>query len=124
MAIKQNCQDCYYGGHYIPNKHLACCRCEKVTEPTIIEFDPLFNRKERYVKRQNWDDECECDNFIPSLSESNGDFELETVCSFNANFNCPFCGENLDVYELGVEETRFIACYECGKEIAVKGKEI
>lgn len=122
--IKPNCYNCYYGGSYAPNSHLASCNCENVTEPTVIELDPLFDRERQYVKRKNWEDECDCEHFMPHLSEANGDFELETVCYFNANFDCPFCGENLDVYGLEVEETRFITCDECGKKIAVKGKEI
>lgn len=124
MTIKPNCQDCYYGGSFKPNECLASCSATYPNEQTITKYDELFKRNRQFVKRKNWDDECECDNFIPSLSEANGDFELETVCSFNANFDCPFCGENLDVYGLEVEETRFITCDECGKKIAVKGKEI
>lgn len=124
MAIKPNCQECYYGGSFKPNESLASCSTPYPKEPTITKYDELFKRNRQFVKRRNWDDECECGNFIPILSESNGDFELETVCTFSASFDCPFCGENIDVYGLEVEETRFIKCYECAKEIAVKGKEI
>lgn len=124
MKIKPNCRKCYYGAHYIQNKNLACCRCENVTEPTIIKFDPFFDREERYVKRVNWEDECDCEHFIPHLSESDGDYELEAVCTFQTSFACPFCGEEIDVYDLSIEETQIITCYECGKQIAVDGKGI
>lgn len=124
MAIKPNCQKCYYGGSFKPNESLASCIAPYPKEPTITKYDELFKRERRFVKRRNWDDECECGNFIPYLSEADGDFELEAVCTFNTSFDCPFCGETIDVYGLEVEETELVTCDECGKQIAVHGKEI
>lgn len=124
MKIKPNCQNCYYGGSYRPNESLASCEAPYPKEPTVIKFDELFKKERQYVKRKKWDDECDCKNFIPHLSESNGDYELEAVCTFNTSFDCPFCGENIDVYDIGIEETQIIKCDECGKEIAVDGKAI
>lgn len=124
MKIKPNCQKCYYGGSFKPNEHLASCNAPYPKEPSITKYDELFRRERVFVKRINWDDERECGNFIPRLSESDGDFELEAVCTFNASFDCPFCGETIDVYGLGVEETEIVTCDECGKKIAVQGKSI
>lgn len=124
MKIKPNCKKCYYGGSYIPNEQLASCKCTDVTEPTVIKFDDLFKKERQYVKRKNWDDESYCEYFIPHLSESDDDFELEAVCTFTTSFDCPFCGENIDVYDIGIEETRLVNCEECGKRLAVKGKSI
>ena len=124
MAIVPNCQKCYYGGSFRQNESLASCCAPYPKEPTITKYDELFQRERQFVKRRNWDDECECGNFIPDLSESDGDFELEAVCTFNASFDCPFCGESIVVYGLGVEETEIITCDECGKQIAVHGKSI
>jgi hypothetical protein len=124
MAIKPNCQKCYYGGGYKPNEHLACCNAPYPKEPTVIKFDELYKRERQFVKRKKWDDECDCGNFIPSLSEADGDFELEAVCTFNASFDCPFCGERIDVFDLGIEETELVKCDWCGKQIAVHGKSI
>jgi DNA-directed RNA polymerase subunit RPC12/RpoP len=89
-----------------------------------MEFDTLFNKERQYVLRDNWEDECECENFIPKLSESNGDYELEAIYTFCTSFECPFCGSTVYVMDLGIEETAIITCDECGKHIAVKGKEI
>lgn len=124
MKIKPNCQKCYYGGSYKINEKLASCKATYPEEETVIKFDELYGRERQFVKRENWDDECECSNFIPRLSEIDGDFELETVYSFKASFDCPFCGNNIDVYDIGIEETIVIECDGCGKEIAVCGKEI
>lgn len=124
MRIKPNCQKCYYGGSYKPNEYLASCNAPYPKEPTVIKFDELFKRERMFVKRRKWDEECECGNFIPKLSETDGDFELEAVCTFDTSFDCPFCGEIIDVYGLGVEETEIVTCSECGKQIAVHGKSI
>lgn len=122
--IKPNCKKCYYGGSFKPNRSLASCSAPYPKEASIIEYDEPFQRERTFVKRRNWDDECGCGNFIPKLSETDGDFELEPVCTFNTSFDCPFCGNNIDVYGIGIEETMLVGCDECGREIAVKGKSI
>ena len=124
MPIIPNCRKCYYGGGFKPNKHLASCNAPYPKEPTITIFDELYNRERQFVKRNNWDDECNCKNFIPQLSEIDGDFELEVVYTFKTTFDCPFCGEIIDVYDIGIEETQIISCNECAKKIAVQGKSI
>lgn len=122
MGIKPNCQKCYYGGGYKPNEYLASCDAPYPKEPSVIKFDELFKRERVFVRRRKWDEECECGNFIPKLSEYDGDIELEAVCSFDTSFDCPFCGESIDVYGIGFEETRLVTCDECGHLIAVQGK--
>ena len=77
MNIKPNCKKCYYGGLWKPSESLASCSAPIPKEPTVTKFDEWLNRERRFVKRRNWDDECECRNFIPSLSEIDGDYELE-----------------------------------------------
>ena len=124
MNIKPNCQKCYYGGGYKPNECLASCSAPYPKEPTVIKFDELFKRERQFVRRRKWDEECDCGNFIPSLSEIDGDFELEAVYTFNTSFNCPFCDEIIDVYDIGIEETQLITCDECARQIAVQGKQI
>lgn len=119
-----NCEKCYYTGSFIPQRGLASCNNARITEPTIVEFDRLLNKECRYVKRAKWDEECGCEQFVPLLSESDGDFELEEVCSFDASFGCPFCGDDIDVYDIGIDETKLISCHNCGRKIAVVGKEI
>ena len=120
--MKANCQKCLYGGLWNLSQGLASCSAPMPQEPTVTKYDELFKKERRFVRRRNWDDECECKNFIPHLSEIDGDFELEAVTTFNASFDCPFCGENVDAYGLGIEETAIVTCNECGREIAVKGK--
>lgn len=122
MEIKPNCRRCYYGGLFDHNRQLASCDCKTVTEPTIIAFDTLFMKERQYVSRKKWEDECDCDHFIPHLSETVGDYELEPVCSYNTEFDCPFCGETVYVYDIGVEVTEIVTCDECGKQISVEGK--
>lgn len=122
MKIKPNCRRCFYSGVYDPNEQLASCKCENVTEPTIIKHDPLFNKERQYVSRKNWKDECDCEHFIPHLSEAEGDYELEQACTFNTSFDCPFCGNTVYVWDIGFEETELITCDECKKQIAVNGK--
>ena len=124
MAIKPNCRRCFYGGSFSPKAKLASCECENVTEPTIIKHDPLFDKDRRYVSRGSWSEECNCGQFIPHLSESEGDYELEAVYTFNTEFDCPFCGSAVYVWNIGIEETKLITCDECGKQIAVEGKGI
>lgn len=124
MKIKPNCAKCYYGGAYKPNEQLASCKCENVSEPTIIKFDELFQRERQFVKRKDFYEECDCEHFIPHLSEADDDFELEAICTFTTSFDCPFCGDNVDVYDIGIEETQIITCDGCGKKIAVQGKGI
>jgi hypothetical protein len=109
---------------YNHNKQLASCRCESVTEPTIIDFDPLFKQERQYVSRKRWEDECDCEHFIPHLSEGEGDYELEAVSTFNTSFECPFCGNTVYVWDIGMEETELITCDECERVIAVDGKSI
>ena len=124
MEIKPNCRRCFYGGSFSQKAQLASCKCANVTEPTIIKHDPLFGKDMQYVSRKNWSDECDCEHFIPHLSEAEGDYELEAVCTFNTSFDCPFCGNAVYVWNIGIEETAFITCDECGKQIAVDGKGI
>ena len=124
MKIKPNCRRCFYGGLYDPNKQLAACECKDVTEPTIIDYDPLFKKERQYVSRKKWEEECDCEHFIPYLSEAEGDYELEATCTFNTSFDCPFCGNTVYVWDIGIEETAFITCDECEKQIAVQGKGI
>ena len=47
--IKPNCQKCYYTACFIPKSGLASCKCERITEPVIIELDKLMNKERRYV---------------------------------------------------------------------------
>ena len=122
--MKPNCQRCFYSGVYDPNAHLASCACENVTEQTVIKFDPLFKKERQYVSRKNWKDECKCEHFIPHLSESQGDYELEQVLTYNAVFDCPFCGNTVYVFDIGIETTEVITCDECEKQIAVNGKSL
>ena len=124
MAMKPNCRRCFYGGLYDHNRQLASCDCGNVTEQAITDFDPLFKKERKYVSRKKWEEECECEHFIPHLSESEGDYELEAVSTFNTSFDCPFCGEKLYVFDIGIEGTEIITCDECGKQIAVEGKSI
>ena len=124
MKIKPNCRRCFYGGSYIHKEQLASCECESVTEPTIIKTDTLFNKTRQYVTRESWEDECQCEHFIPHLSEAEGDYELEACCTFNTSFDCPFCGNTVYVYDIGIEETEIITCDECERKIAVQGKGI
>ena len=124
MNIKPNCRRCLYSGSYSRNEQLASCNCENVTEQTIIKQDPLFNKAQKYVLRKNWSDECDCEHFIPHLSESEGDYELEAICTFSTSFDCPFCGNEIYIYDIGIEETKIVTCDECEKEIAVQGKGI
>lgn len=122
MRIKPNCQRCFYGGTYNPTKQLASCECEKVT--TIIEYDPLFRKEREWVSRKKWEEECDCEHFIPLLSEADGDYELEAACTFSTSFECPFCGNTIYVWDIGFEEKTFIICDECGRKIAVTGKSM
>mgnify|MGYP003290184638 CR=1 FL=1 len=122
--MKPNCRRCYYGGLFVHNRQLASCDCKNVTEPTFIVYDELFKIERQYVHRKNWEDECDCEHFIPHLSEAEGDYELEATCTFNTSFDCPFCGETVYVWDIGIEETAFVTCDECGKQIAVQGKGI
>lgn len=122
--MKANCRNCYYSGGYIHNEHLAACNCSNITEPTVTQFDDMFKKERRYVHRDNWDDECECECFIPQLSESNGDYRLEENVTYSAYFDCPFCGGGIDVDDIGVEENVIIECEECGRKMAVQGLQI
>lgn len=124
MKILPNCKKCYYGGTFISSENLASCKAPNPTEPTVRKFDELFRRERHFVIRRNWDDECKCDNFTPRLSEIEGDFTLEPSITFETSFNCPFCGERIDVYDIGIEETKLVTCDECDKQIAVIGKAI
>lgn len=124
MEIKPNCRRCFYGGAYSHGEQLASCACENVTEQTVIKYDQLFKKERKYVPRKNWEDECDCEHFIPHLSEAEGDYELEPICTFNTSFDCPFCGNTVYVWGIGIEETAFITCDECEKQIAVDGKSI
>ncbi len=124
MAIKQNCEKCYYGGSFRPSEHLASCAAPFPKEATVTRFDELFKKERQFVRRKNWDDECDCGNFVPSLSEADGDYELEMLCTFMTDFDCPFCGETIYVDNLGIEETKLITCSECARQIAVHGKQI
>lgn len=122
--MKAKCSDCYYSGCYIRNEHLVSCDCADITEPTVTYFDDMFKKERQCVHRENWDDECECECFIPQLSEENGDYELEQTTIFSANFDCPFCGYEIDVDDIGIEENIIVECPECERKIAVKGLSI
>lgn len=119
-----NCFNCYYGGAYDPQKQLASCDSAVITEPTVTMYDAFLKKDRKYVKRADWFEKSDCEYFVPVLSESNEDFELESITTFQTSFDCPFCGESIDVYDIGIEETRLEECPTCGKIIAVKGKEI
>ena len=122
--MKANCQRCYYGGVYSPSEQLASCDCENMAKQTIVKYDPLFKKERQWVSRKEWGEECDCQHFVPHLSEAEGDYELEPICAFNTSFDCPFCGNTVYVWEIGLEETVLITCDECEKQIAVQGKGI
>lgn len=122
--IKANCERCYYGGAFIPSEGLASCNCARITEPTEIRYDSLFKKERQYVERKKWDSPCDCEHFTPRLSEGRGDFELNIDISYETQFDCPFCGEELYVFGIGVDETKLVTCDQCRKRIAVEGKAI
>lgn len=124
MKIKPNCQRCYYGGVYSPSEKLASCDCENMAKQTIVKYDPLFKKERQWVSRKEWEEEYDCQHFVPHLSEAEGDYELEPVCTFNTSFDCPFCGHTVFVWDIGIEETALITCDECEKQIAVQGKGV
>lgn len=66
-------------------------------------------------------EECECNQFVPLLSERDNDFELEQEVIFNTEFDCPFCGEKIDVCDVSVANVQLIPCDNCNKLIAVDG---
>ena len=99
MKMKPNCRRCYYGGVYDHEAHLASCDCKMVAEKTVSQFDPLFRKERKYVSRNEWEEKCDCENFIPHLSEADGDYELEAVCTFSTSFDCPFCGCQVIAHE-------------------------
>ena len=123
MKIKPNCFKCYYGGLFSEKEHLASCRCEEVTEPTYVYHD-FMESEIQCVARQNWEDECNCEHFMPNLKESEDDYELEMRYSFSTSFDCPFCGNTIDVWDIDVEEIKLVTCEECGRKMAVHGKEL
>lgn len=122
MEIKPNCANCYYCGYFKMNEHLACCNCTDITEPTVIQYDSFFKENRQFVKRNDWYDECDCEHFIPRLSESNGDYEIDIVHYYTITMNCPFCGEEIYIDDIEEYETKVVTCDECGKKIAVEGK--
>lgn len=124
MKIKANCRKCYYGGLFDHDRQLASCECKNVTESTVIAFDPLFKRERQYVSRKKWEEECDCEHFVPHLSEDEGDYDLEISCTFFTEFDCPFCGNTIYVYDIGYDETEIVTCDECEKQIAVQGRSI
>lgn len=119
--IKPNCEKCYYSGVYYSQKHLASCDNPSITEPVVIKHDDLLNRERRCVRRSAWNEECECNQFVPLLSEQDNDFELEQEVIFNTEFDCPFCGEKIDVCDVSVANVQLITCDNCNKLIAVDG---
>lgn len=121
--IKPNCRKCYYSSCYIHSEKLAGCKCEDIDEPTVLAEDKTFGDT-LCVKRNEWAEECECEHFMPRLNELEGDFELEAHTSFDTSFECPFCGADIDIFDIGIEETVICTCDECGRKIAVDGKAI
>lgn len=121
--MKAKCSDCYYSGCYYHREHLVSCDCADITEPTVTHFDKMFKKERQCVHRDNWNDECECECFVPQLSEENGDYELEKTVIFSANFDCPFCGNDIDV-DVEIEENIIVECPECERKIAVSGPSI
>lgn len=121
--MKANCFNCMYGGSYNPIKKIASCECENIVEKTIVEYDKVLKKNRIFVQRKDIDQETDCPNFIPDLSENSGSYILEEDCSFIAHFDCPFCGEEIEEYGLGVEETRVIEC-DCGHKLYIHGKQI
>lgn len=122
--MKAKCSDCYYSRCYYPRQHLVYCDCTDITEPTVTHFDRMFKKERQYVHRDNWDDECECECFIPQLSEDNGDYVLEETTIFSTAFDCPFCGGGIDVDDIGIEENIIVECPECERKIAVNGPSV
>ena len=121
MKIKPNCKKCYFSVAYYANDCLAACDSARITEPTVTRYDNFLKKECQCVKRAKWDEECKCEQFIPSLSEADGDYELEEEIRFNTSFDCPFCGEEIDVYDVQICDTKLVRCDECGKLMAVDG---
>lgn len=121
MKIKPNCEKCYYSGAFYNSEQLARCDCERGTEPTVYFYDKIFREIQQCVKRSRWDEECDCEQFVPILREDDGDFELEEEIIYNTDFDCPFCGERIYCDDISKCDTKLIRCDNCDKMIAVDG---
>lgn len=122
--LKPNCQKCFYSDSFNPKECLASCSCENVAEEKVTSCDNLFKVNKQYVKRNTWDEECDCSQFIPLLTEYDNDFELQTVHYFETEFNCPTCDSYIYVEKLELEEVRHIVCDNCGMTMVVQSKSI
>ena len=122
--LKPNCQKCFYGGMFRPYEGLASCSCEQVVKDVVYYHDDLFKVRRKGVKRTSWDEECSCEMFTPDLSETEGDFTLEPVCYFTTSFDCPCCGEEIYVDDIGIEEVKHVQCDSCGMLMVVRGKSL
>ena len=63
-------------------------------EVSKFTFSIRFNKLQK-----KWEDECDCEHFIPHFSEGEGDYELEAVSTFNTSFECPFCGNTVHLQD-------------------------
>ena len=92
--------------------------------------DCEFNDECEYVDNYNFCDDCRGSIYctIRSVSckagydiECDNGFELEEEVIFNTEFDCPFCGEKIDVCDVSVANVQLITCDNCNKLIAVDG---
>lgn len=121
MSIKPNCKKCYFSKAYYQSDGLAACDSEEIAEPMVIKHDKYREKDQQCVVRLRWGEECNCEQFVPRLSEATGDYELEEEISYNASFKCPFCGDEMYVYDIPVCGNKLVRCDNCGKRMCVYG---
>lgn len=108
--MKCCCENCKYGGFFSPTEHLASCDC-KNKYGRIKGYDSLFKIDRYYVERNSWDEEKDCDNFLPEVES-----EIEYETKINIQTTCPFCKTNNTIYDEDLEGEATICCEECGKD--------
>lgn len=112
--IRCCCANCYYTGCYRVADKLASCRCKDVKKDALI-YDEVLKENRFYVKRNSFDEEVQCSNFMPEIEDT----EIEYVTYMNVGSNCPFCGEVNTIDNADGEGNEIISCENCGKEYAV-----
>lgn len=113
--MKCCCKNCAFGGGFKPKDKLADCYCEENPD-RITKYCEFWEQDKQYVKRNEWEEEVECEYFVPEVEPT----ETEFVSHLNITYKCPYCGKEEYEYDMDMEDEMTIICEECGKKYNVK----
>lgn len=106
--IEKCCRNCAYNDWFSPTEKQASCKCEEKENRLAVK--QFINKLEYVAKCDDWEDENNCEHFVPRVDEE--DIEIT-----NLSIKCPHCNKENSIYEVDQSgQSDIVECEYCGKK--------